>query len=153
MVTLDPLVGESTVEPWTYRIQLPGDCARILSVSADDAEVEYEQVRSILHTQASEVDLRYVSNFANEDDDFTFPDDFAEALSNLLAAELAIPLMQAPDLRNIYLDMYAERLSQARFNGAVEQPQILRTASSWADAHDGWVATEIDPRLRGLSGI
>lgn len=152
MVTLDALSGESTIEPWTYRIQLPGDCARILGVSVNDHEIEYEQVRSTIHTQEAEVDLRYVSNFANEDDGFLFPDDFAETLANLLAAELAIPLTQSPDLRNTFLEMYVDRLRQARFNGAVEQPPIARTASSWADAHDGGSLDHIDPRLRGLSG-
>lgn len=152
MVTLSALSTASPVYPWTYQIQIPGNVARILGVSVDDHEVEYEQVRSILHTQDEEITLRFGVNFTNEADGFTFPDDFAETVANLLAAELAISLMQSPDLRNTYLDMYLDRLRQCRFNGAVEQPPIVRSGSSWADAHDGADTEQIDPRRRGLSG-
>ncbi len=86
------------------------------------------------------------------DDAFSFPDDFAEALANLLAAELAMSLTQTQSLRDTYLQMYSERIAQARFNGAVERFRVSVESSSWVDTHDSFITTDIDPRLRGLSG-
>jgi hypothetical protein len=126
--------------------------ARLLGVTVEDTEVEYEQIGDVLHTYDASVDLRYVSNFAEADDGFTFPDDFSEALSNLLAAELAMSVTQTQALRDTYLNMYAERLGQARFNGAIERRDTPVTASSWVEAHEGF-PQEMDPTLRGLAGF
>lgn len=99
------------------------------------------------------MDLRYVMGYPDSEDGVNFPDDFAEALSSLLAAELAVPLTQTQALRDTCLSMYVDRLASARFNGAVEQLPHSIIESSWLDAHDGFVGQgDIDPRLRGLSG-
>lgn len=99
------------------------------------------------------MDLRYVMGYPDSEDGVNFPDDFAEALSSLLAAELAVPLTQTQALRDTCLSMYVDRLASARFNGAVEQLPHSIIESSWLDAHDGSIGQgDIDPRLRGLSG-
>lgn len=151
-VNLSPEVDPSVVFPWTYQFILPSDVARILSVTVDDDEVPYEQVGASLHSDQTDLDLRYVKNFSGAADGFAFPDDFAEVVACMLAAELAIPITQQQTMRDTYLQMFAERLAHARFNGAVDRTAIQQQASSWVDAHDGFGTSDIDPRLRGLSG-
>lgn len=150
-VTLSALETASPVTPWEYQFELPADCARIGSVSVEDSPIEYERVGNRLHCMEAEIDLRYHKNFADVDDGFAFPDDFAEVLASFLAAELAMSLTQTQALRDTYLNEYMERLASARHNGAVERNDKPIASSSWMDAHDsGWPDT--DPRLRGLSG-
>lgn len=127
--------------------------ARILSISIEDEPVEYEQIGTRIHAlHGLGIDLRYVRGFTVLDDGAGFPDDFGETLANLLAAELAVSLMQNQSLRDTYLNMYAERLGQCRFNGAVERYILPEEASTWLNAHGGLLPTEVDPRLRGVSG-
>lgn len=150
-VTLSALAEASPVYPWDYQLQLPSDCARIVGLSVEDNELQFERIGQILHVKEDEADLRYIQNFSDVDDGFAFPDDFAEVLANLLAAEIAVSLTQTQSLRDDYLNMYQERLRQARFNGAVERNDQPVTSSSWTDAHDTG-SIEIDPSRRGLSG-
>lgn len=117
----------------------------------DGQDVPYELQGRTINCDRESIDLRYVYDFADTNDGFAFPDDFAETLSNLLAADLAMSITQTQSLQDTLLNRYQERLRQARFNGAIEQPSVSTTASTWLDAHDG-SATEIDPRLRGLTG-
>lgn len=150
-VALSALEAASAVYPWDYKFQLPSDCARIIGLSVEDQSIQFERIGEILHAKEDEADLRYISNFGDVDDGFAFPNDFAEVLSNLLAAEIAVSLTQTQSLRDTYLNMYQERLHQARFNGAVERNDLPIVSSSWVEAHDDGLI-EIDPRLRGLSG-
>lgn len=138
--------------PWSNKFQGPADIARILSVSYNDSEADFELVGTVFHSNLDQLTLRYVKSFADENDGFAFPDDFAEALSNLLAAELSIPMTQTPALRDMFLNMYSERIGQARFNGSVERQWVATENSSWVNAHNGTTSSEIDPRVRGLSG-
>ncbi len=139
------------VFPWAYKFQIPTDVARIVAVSHRDEQIEYELIGPHLYANVSSVDLRFIRGYQSITDG-NFPDDFSEALSNLLAADLAVPMTNTQSLQETYLNMYAERLRQARFNGAVEQLPSSIQNSSWLNAHDGFAFEEIDPRLRGLSG-
>jgi len=144
----------SPVAPWLYVCTLPADVGRILSLSQNDQPFEYERFGNHIHMMVEPpVLLRYVKNYADADDGTTFPDDFAEALANLLASELAVPVTQNQSLRETYIGAYLERMAMARHNGAVERYEVPVVVSSWLDAHyDVNSVSEIDPRLRGLSG-
>lgn len=151
-VTLAPMAEASEISPWEHKFQLPADVARIVSLSYADEELTFERLGDVLHTTTTEADLRYVRNFAPEDDGFPFPDDFAEVLACLLASDLAIAITQTQAYRETYMVQAKERLRTAMFNGAVERNNYVIHSSSWIDAHDGWPTSEIDPSRRGLSG-
>lgn len=150
-MTLAPLTSPTVVGTWLYQFLLPAVCARILSVSFDGELMDYELQGRTINANRATADLRYVANFESADDGFAFPDDFAETLANLLAADLAMSITQTQALQDTLLNRYQERLRQARFNGSIEQPSTTVVASSWLDAHDAG-SLDIDPRVRGLSG-
>lgn len=153
VVILAALEAPSPVAPWTIQLQLPADTARILSLSVDDSELVFERVGQILHTTEAPAVLRYVKDFSTIEEGFGFPNDFAEALASLLAAELCQVVTQNQSLRNTYLEEHYRHLTQARFNGAVELNNHPTThLSSWLDARAGWSPDQIDPSVRGLSG-
>lgn len=149
--TLSPLAEPTIVGTWNYQFLLPARCSRILAVTFQGADEPYELQGRTINCDRETVDLRYVYDFADTDDGFAFPADFAETLANLLGADLAMSITQTQSLQDTLLNRYQERLRQARFNGAIEQPVSSVVASSWLDAHDG-SAIEIDPRIRGLTG-
>lgn len=151
-VALDALTGSPSLYRWTHKFQLPGNCGRIISITREGDPVPFERFGNIFYADTGHVDLRYIQNFPATDDATAFPDDFAEALANLLASDLAMSLVQSIQLRDLHLNFYGERISQARFNGAVERHTIAEVASSWIEAHQGWAMDTIDPRLRGLAG-
>lgn len=144
----------SLTELWSWRHTIPTSVpvGRILSFSTlDDQEIPYERVGGYIFSNNEEVRLRYVRTYDAVDDGVTFPDDFGEALANLLAADLCISLTQNQSLRDTYLQMYERAISQAKFNGAVEESILQSRSEDWVAAHDG-VTSQIDPRLRGLEG-
>jgi len=141
------------VFPWEYVLTIPSNVGRILSLSIEDRPVDYERIGDHIHVLLEPpVLLRYVRSYPDADDGTTFPDDFAEALANLLASELAVPVTQNQSLRDTYISAYLERIAMARHNGAVERRDHPVVSSSWLDAHDD-EGLQIDPRLRGLSGV
>lgn len=142
----------SEVTPWLTKMQLPADVARIISLSKEDEDLTFERIGNELHTTESQADIRYVRNFAPEDDGFLFPDDFAEVLANRLAADLCMAVTQTQSLRDTYLIQAQDGLRTAMFNGAVERNNVVLQSSSWIDAHEGWGTSETDPSRRGLSG-
>lgn len=146
------MVEASTLYTWDYQFQLPGNLARILSLTYEGYKVQFERLGNVIHTLRTPVDLMYVKSFSGTTDNTAFPPDFAEVLSNLLAAEICVSMTQNQSLRDTYLNMYAERLRQCRFNGAVEQPTQYIDASSWLDSRVYPLSVEIDPSQRGLQG-
>lgn len=141
-------------EVWSYRHTLPTTVpiARIISVtSLDDYPIPYERVGAYLYSNEEEPRIRYVRSYTEVDDAATFPDDFGEALAALLAAEMAVSLTQNQSLRDTYLQQYQAAISQARFNGAIEDADVPTVSEDWIASHQGFLPG-IDPRLRGVEG-
>ena len=135
--TIDQLTGgtATTQDQWSFIHTLPTDCVRILRVSVNDIDIDYEQVGNTIYAQYDDVDLRYVAMPNYSDVATKYPDDFAEALAYLLASDLVVSLTQNPDMIRTLREGYLESLRTARFNGAVEMSLQGVTADSWVNAH------------------
>lgn len=144
--------GASELFPrWGYVFSVPPDLGRILSVrNVNDDDITYETVQGALHCNFPSIVLRYVANFTDADDGLDFPDDFAEALANLLAAEICISLTQEQSLRQTYYEAFMITVSQARFNGAIEKVQEDDTPVDWLASRQGF-STLDDRSARNLA--
>lgn len=133
--------ADASVSPWTRRHALPTNptIARILSIVVEEEPIEFERVGDNIHTRNESIVIRYVRNFDPTTSGLTFPDDFAEALSCYLAAEISLSLTQNSDLRADFFEKYLMLLRDARFNGAVErQPLAIEADSTWLNARLSW---------------
>ena len=151
---LTTAAAAALTEVWSYRHTIPTTIpvARFLSfTSLDDIPVPYERVGAYLYSNEEDPRLRYVRSYTEVDDAATFPDDFGEAVAALLAAELSVSLTQNQSLRDTYLQQYQAAISQARFNGAIEDADVPTVSEDWIASHQGFLPG-IDPRLRGLEG-
>jgi len=148
--SLAALSEASSLGDWVYKVQLPTDIARILSVMVNEAPQDYERVGNVLHVVEAPVDLRYVQNFSGVTDAFLFPDDFAEALAFYLAGDLAQSITQSDNLSRSNFQLYNDSIRQARFNGAVETASP-DNYNDWLAVHNG-LSSQIDPTVRGLAG-
>lgn len=147
---LTTVAADAMTTVWTYKHTLPTTVpiAKILAVtSPDDFPVDYEVVGAYFYSNEEDPRLRYVRSYTAVDDGATFPDDFGEALANLLAAELAIPLTQSQSLRDTYMQAFGYAISQARFNGVIESTAYHGTSDDWLAAHYG-IYSPADPPLR-----
>jgi hypothetical protein len=148
IVTLDEPVA-SDVDSWTYSYTLPPDLARPLGYfSADDIPLDsYELSGNTLYSDENVVIVRYIVKYDDADDNVEFPDDFAEALANLLAADICVSLMQNISMRETYYGQYQAALATARFNGAIELPPQTIQAGTWLSHHQGYPTSQ-DPSAR-----
>lgn len=144
--------GASELAPrWAYAFSVPPDMARPLRITdVNDFEVLGEFVQGTFHTNAETIILRYVQKFEDTDDGVDFPDDFAEALSNLLAADICVSLTQEQSLRATYYEAYVLSLSQARFNGAIEKLNEAVADDDWAASRNGYLTVD-DRSARNLA--
>lgn len=134
-----PLAAPASLPPsWAYAYNIPSDCSRLVSVTVDDQEVDYEIIGSLFYTNHAAVGLRYTQNFSAIDDGRAWPDDFAEALAIFLAMDLSMLLTQNPGIKQTLERELQNALAMARFNGAVERagPEIIET-STWLTSRDG----------------
>jgi hypothetical protein len=78
---------------WSYQYPIPSDCVQILdanSLDPDQMAPEQFQIEGGLILSNSEtMQVRYISR---NDDPATYPADFVNALSYLLASKLAVPI-------------------------------------------------------------
>lgn len=136
--------GDSTINPWLYYVELPDDLARIVAVGTDAfSERHHEQFGNLLHVYDAPVALRYVKRITDPYPDpdseeevppmlnYSYPDDFAEALACYLAGELCVSLQDDEGMRASLLQQFSDSLRIARFNGAVERGTDQLTADLW----------------------
>ena len=149
--SLTTIAADAMTETYSYKHTIPTSTpvARILSfTNSDNVSVDYEIVGAYIYSNEETPRLRYIRSYTAVDDGATFPDDFAEALANLLAAEMSVSLTQNQSLRDTYMQAFAYALSQARFNGAIENVAYdPGTSDDWLAAHYG-LTTQADPPYR-----
>lgn len=149
---LTTVSADALLNQYAYKHTIPTTIpvARIQYVTdAEDIPVPYEVVGGYIFTNEPVPRLRYIRSYSAVDDAADFPDDFAEALSNLLAADLCISLTQNQSLRDTYLQAFQAIVASARFNGAVELYPTQGAAEDWIASHYG-LFTTADPDRRTL---
>lgn len=99
-------------DEYDYVYQLPTGCLRaleIVNIYSDD-KLEFEIRGRKLYTDEEHAVLKYTSD---EDDPNTFDQEFIDALSYLLAAELAGPLRQDLRAQDYMTRVYRVRVAEA----------------------------------------
>lgn len=142
------------VEIWDWKHTLPTTIpvGRILSVTTlDDIPIPFEVVAGYLYANEQSVRLRYTRTYTAVDDAAALPDDFGEALSNLLAADICVSLTQNQGMKDGLLQAYQSSLATARFNGAIETYPVQGASDDWLMAHAGMTG-DLDPTYKGLTG-
>lgn len=150
--TLTQVAADVMTETWAYKITLPTDIGRVLAISdTNNCEISYELLGGYFYTNEPSPRLRYIKRYIALDDATDFPEDFSEALANLLAADICVAFTQNQSLRDTYLQAYSFAIGQARFNGAIENTYYpASTANDWLDAHSG-IDYPGDPSRRPLN--
>lgn len=140
-VSLAPLVAPA-VERWAYQYQLPSDCLRIRSLTTGgafpSAVTEYEPAGDRILSNEEDLFLRYTSKVVDSTESPPYlPDDFANAAAAMLAYEISPVVTGSLPLRDDLFALYSRILASARFNGAVEGPQLSTNSTAWIAARNG----------------
>lgn len=131
MVQLPPILDPGEIGDWTYAFQIPADCLRLRKLSV----AEYEVVGDRILSDESTIHLRYTQRLVdNAEAPGLLPDDFADAVALFLAYEIAPSVTNSLQMRDDMLAAGNRTLAFARFNGAVEVPQLTTNSSEWLDA-------------------
>ncbi len=113
------LVPTTTEPEWgyTYKYQIPSDSMRLVVVTdqPDFSEnatyrLEWKKEANCIFTDAGELYIKYVRSV---EDVSLFTAMFRQALSQRLAAELAIPLTESKQLYEMYMSMYERKRDDA----------------------------------------
>lgn len=122
---------ELTATDYDYVYALPADCMRVIqivnplryinstapSMRIDPApQIAYElrhyaDVGKVLVTGQADAELRYVADVTDPNQ---FDDQFRDALSHRLAAEMAVPLAGKPSIQKTELQLYALILAEGK---------------------------------------
>lgn len=104
-----------TPHNFSYNFAMPVDCLRVLSCSADNYRLEGRY----LLTDDSSVTLRYVRQV---EDPAEFDSLFSAALAALIGSYLAYPLTQSTTQEQLKMELYKQKLQQAKGVDAQEEP-------------------------------
>lgn len=139
------LLAQSASKPvlgYAYAYQLPGDCVTVMDCHAyhvgedgkpktghvlEQALPKWEIVGREIHSDASALALRYVSNA-----EISMPESFANALAWRLAFEIAPYLEQASDNAQSYYALYQTALDEAK--AADREQQKPKEPSYWEES-------------------
>lgn len=115
---------------WTYRIALPSDCLRVLTINDRPASEFLIEGRFVV-TDASEIDLKYIFNVT----DYTaFDVLFDEFFATYLAWDICYRVTQSSTLKGQLADDLRTQMASARFTDATEDPTMFLDASDWIDS-------------------
>lgn len=114
---------------WTYRYPLPADCLRL--IKPDIHDYPYKVEGGAIVTNESTVKIKYIAQITDPN---KFDVHFRDALSFLLAWELAIPLTDNDKRANDMESRYRRALSRARIMGAMEQSPDTIETETWLKA-------------------
>lgn len=121
---------------WTYLYPLPSDCLRVIKPDIHDYPFKIEG--NAIATNEGEVYLKYIKQVTDPNE---FDAHFRDALSYLIAWELAIPLTDNDKRSNDMERRYLRAVARARSIGSMENwPDFIET-ETWLKA-----------RLAGTSG-
>lgn len=122
----------SPVFEFTNAFQLPDDFIRLLKVENQRLDHRLEEDK-ILSNEGS---LNIIYTFRLIDVSKMDPL-LQQAISTMLAAELAIPIAQNLELSRALLLVYQEKLNEARLQDSMEGPIEVIESTVWADARSG----------------
>jgi hypothetical protein len=135
------LAAETGAAAWGYAhaFPLPADCLRLVEVDGSSAwdPSDYRgqsrpayrlEGQRILTDQDGPLPIRYL---AREEDTGRFDPCFAEVLATRMAAELAEPLTQSLQKKQMALSEYKDAIREARRINAIEGPGQTAPDDSW----------------------
>lgn len=135
----------------TLRYAYPADLGRLLRILDSDGEPAFYKIRGAeILTDADPAYFEYIScGDTAFNVNYSYQDDFAEALAWLLASDICVALSQNNGMRELCMQNHLMALSTARFNGAIELPPLATIEAI------GWISSRntpgsVDPRTRGF---
>ena len=141
---LSPILTDHADDPddteglWSYRYALPADLLKVREVmnptNVGSDAIPYEiGVSRVLGTQSIQSnvdDMQLIYTFDNEDPTF-FSDYFTEALSHLLASNIAFPITRKRSLKGDHLNVYRQLLGIAAAHDANERVEEAPRDAEW----------------------
>ena len=127
--------GVTPIWKYTNEFAIPSDTLRILDTNLNDqiewvVESSVSGARVVLTNSAS-MSIQYVKNVT---DTTLFPPDFEEALSFLIAADIAYSLTNSRSLARDMFTLYKAEIAEARSFDAQESSLNEVEANEWLDA-------------------
>jgi len=117
---------------YTYEFQLPNDCLRVLDLSDTDVEFKIEG-RKLLCDSAS-VSIRYIKR---EPITGIYDALFVGAFAARLASELAYAISKSKTLANMAMEVFKDRLAEAKAIDSQEGTPIPFEVSEWEESRIG----------------
>lgn len=135
-VALAQLAGDEILYDFDYVYQLPADCLRVLLVvdPADPTsdEIPFEvRAGGVLLTDQPDARLRYIKDVS---DSSFFDEQFVEAFSYRLAADLAMPITGKAEYVNAMNSLFNTTIRAAMATDAKERRREPRIGKSFIDA-------------------
>ena len=135
-VALSQLEGDEVLYDWDYVYQVPADCLRVLyivdSSSPASDTIPYElQTGGVLLTDQPEARLRYIKDVS---DTSLFDEQFVEAFSYRLAADLAMPLTGKAEYANSLTQLYNTTVRAAMASDSKERRRENKANRAFLDA-------------------
>lgn len=134
-VALPQLVGDEILYDFDYVYQLPPDCLRVLHLvntgDPTDDTLPYEiRAGGVLLTDVENARLRYIKDVT---DTSFFDEQFVEAFSYRLAADLAMPITGKAEYANAMTNLFNTTLRAAMASDAKERRRENRIGMSFID--------------------
>jgi hypothetical protein len=135
-VALGQLAEDEILYDWTYAYQLPADCLRVLHVvdlsDPTSDKIPFEiRTGGVLVTNQAEARIRYIKDVS---DPSLFDEQFVEAFSYRLAADLAMPITGKADYANSLTNLYNTTIRAAMASDAKERRREPSIGRSFVDA-------------------
>lgn len=127
---------------WARSFTLPADFLRVVRVNGYlDQGLRYEiEGRKIVTDMTAPLQLVYVSQV----EDYNVWDSIAlDAFAAFLASEVAMPLMQDRQLRNDMVQLYNDKIAEARGKDAMDEPTDEFIADTWLRSRLGQVTDDL----------
>ncbi len=116
---------------WDNQSTLPTDCVRLLDIYPPSIKYKLEG-RKILSNETT-LPIRYLARVTDPNE---MDEGFREVLSTVIAKESAITLTGSTRKQQRMEDSYEVKLSDARFQGAIEDAPDSIGAEDWIDSRN-----------------
>lgn len=116
---------------YSYQYQLPSDCLKVVRMDPEGNDIKFRIEGRKLLTDESSVYILYVKDVT---DPTQFDPLFREALSNRLAAELAVSITGNLELSDYQRNLYTMKLNAARSVDAQEGTPEGLEADLWLNS-------------------
>lgn len=116
---------------WAQQFSAPGDCLRLLDVSVNGCQVEYEfEDRKIL-ANATVLNVRYIADLAES----TWDANLTDIMIKRMVKDLAYPITKSTSLAQLKAQEFELAFKRARsIDGQENPPEDLSNASPFLEA-------------------